>query len=101
MGWVPWVVGVVLLVVAGFAGAYLPRVRARGLDGRVAWSAARAAIGGAAVSRDAAPHEVAEADELLARAELLAAARGGVVAAREAVDCATRADRLWREAAGG
>ncbi|WP_459709968.1 DUF6403 family protein [Actinophytocola sp. KF-1] len=98
MIWV-WVVGVVLIVAAGFAVAYLPRVRARSLSTRTAWSAARAAIDSAAISRDAAPADVPEADDLFARAELLAAGRGGVTAAQEATDCAERADRLWRAAA--
>jgi hypothetical protein len=100
VGWVLWVVGVVALVAAGFAVTYLPRARVRGLRRRTAWSAARAAIDSASVSRDAAP-DVPEADELLTRAELLAAHRGGVAAAEEAADCAARADRLYREAAGG
>jgi hypothetical protein len=90
----------VLLAAAGFGVTYLPRVRARNLQRRTGWSAARAAIDSATVSRDAAPRDVARADELLARAELLVAARGGVAAAEEATDCATWADRLWQEAAG-
>lgn len=97
MSWLVWVVGGVVLVVAGFGVAYLLRSRARGLRRRTAWSTARAAIESATISRDAAPHDVPEADELLARAELLAASGGG---AAEAADCAERADRLWREAAG-
>lgn len=97
MIWV-WVVGVVLLVAAGFAATYLPRARARALRQRTAWSAARAAIASAAVSRDAAVADVPEAGDLFARAELLAANGGGVTAAEEAADCAERADRLWREA---
>ena len=98
MIWV-WIVGAVLLVAAGFAAMYLPRARARALRQRTAWSAARAAIDSAAVSRDAAPGDVPEAEDLFARAELLAANGGGVAAAEEAGDCAERADRLWREAA--
>ncbi|MFC4852137.1 DUF6403 family protein [Actinophytocola glycyrrhizae] len=97
--WV-WVVGVVLLVVAGFGAVYLPRTRARALRLRTAWSAARAAIDSAAVSRDATSADVPEADDLFARAELLAANGGGEAAADEAADCAERADRLWQEAAG-
>ncbi len=100
MIWV-WVVGAVLVVAGGFAVAYLPRVRARSLSTRTAWSAARSAIDSAAISRDAAPADVPEADDLFARAELLAAGGGGVAAAREAADCAERADRLWRAAADG
>lgn len=88
-----------LLVVAGYGAVYLPRARSRSLLRRTAWSTARAAIAGAAVSRDAAPGDVPAAEELFVRAELLAATGGGVAAAEEAVDCAERADRLWREAA--
>lgn len=94
-----WVVGVVLLVAAGFGAVYLPRTRSRSLRRRTAWSAARAAIDSAAVSRDAAAADVPAAEELLTRAELLAASGGGVAAAEEAADCAERADRLWQEAA--
>lgn len=100
MHWV-WVVGVVVLVAAGVVGTYLPRSRARWVGRRTAWSAARAAIVSASISRDAAAREVLEAEELLSRAELLVAGGGGVAVAREAAGCATRADRLWREAAGG
>lgn len=95
-----WVVGVVLLLAAGFALAYLPRARSRALGERTAWSAARAAITSAAVSRDAAANDVPEADDLFARAELLAASGGGADAAREAAECAERADELWRAVAG-
>ncbi|MEU4781313.1 DUF6403 family protein [Micromonospora sp. NPDC023633] len=61
-----WLVGGVLLVGAGFATTLLPRWRARGLEHRTAWSAARAAIDSAAVSRDAAASRVPAADRLLA-----------------------------------
>lgn len=100
MSWLPWVVGVVVLVGAGFGAVYVPRVRAREVERRTAWSAARAAIGAAAVSRDAVSRVVPAADELFARAESLSAHGGGVGAADDATDCAERADRLWREAAG-
>lgn len=100
MIWV-WAGGAVLLVAAGFGVTYLPRARSRALRRRTAWSAARAAIDSAAVSRDAAPHDVPEAGDLFARAELLTAGGGGEAAAEEAADCAERADRLWREAADG
>jgi 3-deoxy-D-manno-octulosonate 8-phosphate phosphatase KdsC-like HAD superfamily phosphatase len=95
-----WVVGVVLLVAAGFVVTYLPRVRARTLRRRTAWSTAHAAIDSAAISRDGASGDVPTADELLTRAQLLAAHHGGLAAAREAADCAARADRLYQEAAG-
>jgi hypothetical protein len=100
VSWLPWVSGAVLLVLAGFGVAYLPRMRSRAAHTRAAWSAARAAIDSAAISRDAAPHDVPAADDLLSRAESLAAGRGGAAAADEAADCAERADRMWREAAG-
>lgn len=89
-----------MLVGAGFVAVYVPRMRGRDVERRTAWSAARAALAAAAVSRDAASHAVPEADDLFERAELLAAHHGGVAAATEAADWATRADRLWRAAAG-
>ncbi|MET7832055.1 DUF6403 family protein [Micromonospora sediminicola] len=93
----PWLGGGVVAVAAGFVAALLPRRRARAEDRRAAWSSARAAIHDAGVSRDASRTPVPEAERLLARAELLAAARGGVDAAREAADHARRADGLWRD----
>ncbi len=101
MTWLIWVAGAVVLAAAGFGAAYLPRMRARDLHRRTAWSTARAALDSAAVSRDAAARTVPAADDLFARAELLVAGQGGPGAAEEAADCAARADRLWREAAGG
>ena len=98
--WLGWLTGALLLVAAGFAAAFVPRWRADARDRAVAWSDARAAIDVATVSRDAASGRLAEADELLARAEAIAAGRGGADAAREAARCARLADRLWREAAG-
>jgi len=101
VSWLIWLIGVVLLFVAGFAAVLLPRRRANELDRRTAWSAARAAIDTAGVSRDAAPARVAEAEQLLARAESIAAEHGGRAAAESAADCARRADRLWRSADHG
>ncbi|MFC5286597.1 DUF6403 family protein [Actinokineospora guangxiensis] len=95
-----WTVGALVLVAAGFWTAYAPRRRTAGLRVREAWSSARAAIDSAGVSRDACPVDVPAAEELLHRAELVAAAGGGPGAADEAESCARRADRLWREAAG-
>ncbi|GHJ13685.1 MULTISPECIES: DUF6403 family protein [unclassified Micromonospora] len=93
----PWLGGALVAVAAGFLATVLPRRRERDRGRRVAWSSARAAIHDAAVSRDAATTPVPEADRLLARAELLAAARdGGADAAREATAHARRADELWR-----
>jgi hypothetical protein len=92
-----WLFGGVLLLVAGLLTTLLPRHRQRARERRVAWSTARAAIGSAAVSRDATAERVPEAEHLLTRAELLAAAeRGGTTAARTAAAHARRADELWR-----
>lgn len=101
MTWLIWPIGVALLIAAGFAAAAVPRWRARERGKLVAWSAARAAIESATISRDAARTEIAEAERLLVRAELIAAGGGGAVAARTATECAQRADGLWRRAAGG
>jgi uncharacterized protein DUF6403 len=101
MTWVVWVLGAVVLVGAGVGATYLPRARERDLRRRGAWSAARAAVDSATVSRDAAGHAVPDADDLLTRAELLVAGHGGARAAAEALDCAERADRMWRAAADG
>jgi len=98
MSWLIWAIGAVVLLAAGFSVAYVPWWRARDLRRRTAWSAARAAIESASVSRDAAAVRVVEAEELLAKAESIAADRGGVTAADLAAHCAERADRLWREA---
>ncbi|MFD6564121.1 DUF6403 family protein [Micromonospora profundi] len=91
-----WLVGGVLLVGAGLATTLVPARRARDRKRRTAWSAARAAIDSATVSRDAAAGPVPAAEQLLARAELIAADRGGVSAARTAEQHAQQADRLWR-----
>lgn len=100
MTWLPWVLGVVVLAAAGFGAAYLPRQRAGDRQQRTAWAAARAALDSAAISRDATQHDLAAANDLYARAELLIAGQGGVAAAEEATDCAERADRMWQEATG-
>ncbi|MFY1624398.1 DUF6403 family protein [Micromonospora sp. HUAS LYJ1] len=92
-----WLAGAVLLVAAGVATTLLPHRRAHAEQRRTAWSAARAAIDSAAVSRDATPGRVPEAERLLTRAESLAGRRGGVDAARAAAEHARQADRLWRE----
>jgi hypothetical protein len=99
--WMVWVVGAVLLVAAGFVAVALPRRRAGGLARRTAWSGAQAAIDTASVSRDGCPVPVAAAEELLSRAELILAGRGGRAAARAAAKCAHQADLLWREASRG
>ncbi|MFV2019953.1 DUF6403 family protein [Micromonospora sp. LOL_023] len=54
----------------------------------------------ASVSRDAAPRPVAEAEQLLTRAQALAADRGGRAAARSATEYARRADQLWQASTG-
>lgn len=98
MTWVVWVVAAVVVAVAGAGVVAVPRLRDRDLRRRTAWSAARAAIDSAAVSRDAATTSQPEAEQLLARAETLAAAHGGPRAAESAHDHAVRADALWRAA---
>lgn len=100
MWWI-WLTGAVLLVAAGAATTLVPRWQARERDRRVAWSAARAAIDSAAVSRDAAGSRVAEAERLLRQAELIAAEHGGPDAARQAARYAERADLLWRAGQDG
>ncbi len=97
--WVIWLIGVAVLATAGYVASFLPRRRAQAMASRTAWSAARAEIETAGVSRDAAPIDVPEAEQLLTRAELIAARRGGAAAAASAADCARRADQLWRAAA--
>jgi len=97
--WVLWPVGAVVLAIAGFVSSLLPKRRAQAAESRVAWSAAQAAIETAGVSRDAAAAPVPAAEQLLLRAELLAARHGGPSAAAEAAECARRADELWRAAA--
>jgi hypothetical protein len=91
-----WLAGGVLLLAAGLLTTLLPRHRQRERERRIAWSTARAAIGSAAVSRDATAARVPEAEHLLTRAELLAAQGGGPTAARTAAAQARRADELWR-----
>ncbi|MER7277133.1 DUF6403 family protein [Dactylosporangium sp. NPDC000244] len=92
-----WLIGAIVLVVAGFAAAYVPRVRTTARQRAAAWADARAAIAVAGVSRDAARERVAAAEELLGRAESIAAGQGGAGAAREAARCARAADRLWQD----
>ena len=99
--WWVWLVGVLVLFAAGGAATLLPRLRVAGVERRTAWSAAHAAIDTASVSRDAASGTVPEAEQLLARAEAVAARRGGRAAAETAAGYARRADRLWREATHG
>jgi 3-deoxy-D-manno-octulosonate 8-phosphate phosphatase KdsC-like HAD superfamily phosphatase len=103
MSWsgVVWVVGGVMLVAAGFLAVAVPLRRSGALERRTEWSGARAAADTAAVSRDACPVTVVEADQLLHRAELILAGRGGRSAARSAAEYAHRADLLWRDAANG
>jgi hypothetical protein len=101
LSWLIWLIGIVLVFAAGFATVLIPRRRAWSLERRTAWSAARAAIDTATVSRDAAAGQVAEAEQLLARAESIAAGHGGRAAADQAAECAQQADRLWRAARHG
>ena len=94
--WLFWIIGALVLIVAGFAMSYVARRRARALHTRSAWAAADAALASARISRDASAVDVESADDLLGRAELIAADRGGPSAAREAELLAARADRWWR-----
>lgn len=98
--WWVWPAGIVLLFAAGVVSVLVPRRRAASLERRTAWSAARAAIDSAAVSRDGSAATVAEADRLLSQAELVVAGGGGVEAARTAAGYARRADAMWRAATG-
>jgi Family of unknown function (DUF6403) len=97
--WPVWLIGGVVLVAAGCAAAVLPRWRARAGTRQAAWTVARSAMESAAISRDAATAPVVEAEQLLARAQTLAAARGGRSAAEAAAGYARRADELWRAVA--
>ncbi|GAA2690301.1 MULTISPECIES: DUF6403 family protein [Actinosynnema] len=94
--WMVWLLGSVVLVIAGFSAAFVPRARASARSAEVARSTALAAIDSAAITRDAGNWYCPEAERLLARAELLMANRGGTASARVAADCARRAERLWR-----
>lgn len=98
MTWVVWVLAAVVVAVAGFGAVAVPRWRERDVRRRTAWSAARAAIDSAAVSRDAAKDPQPEAEQLLTQAETIAAGHGGARAARTAEEHARRADALWRAA---
>jgi Family of unknown function (DUF6403) len=98
MSWLIWLIAAVVLLASGFVGAFLPWRRAQELRKRSAWSRARAAIDSASVSRDACLVTVPDAERLLARAESIAADRGGAKAAGMVSDCAAHADRLWQEA---
>ena len=101
MTWLVWVLGAVVIAAAGAGVVAWPWWRDRDVRRRTAWSAARAAIDSAAVSRDAASAPLPEAEQLLARAETIAAANGGARAAQTAEDHARRADVLWQAAARG
>lgn len=101
MTWLTWLIAAAVLVAAGFLVVALPRWRAHDMRRRTAWSAARAAIESASVSRDAAAGRHDEAEQLLTRAESIAAHRGGTRAARSAQRFAEQADALWRAVPGG
>jgi Family of unknown function (DUF6403) len=97
--WPVWLIGCLALIAAGSATAAVPRWRASAYTRQAAWAAARSAMESAAISRDAATTQVAEAEQLLAQAQTLAAARGGRSAANTAARYARRADELWRAVA--
>ena len=94
--WFIWPAGVLLLLGAGFAVGLLPALRHHRARRVGAWTAARAAMESAAISRDAAAEPVPAAEELLHRAELIIASGGGEPAAATATEYARRADRMWR-----
>ncbi|MCP2253668.1 hypothetical protein LY13_002422 [Prauserella aidingensis] len=93
-----WLIGGLVLIGAGVASAYLPRLRAHAERKRAAWATAKATIAAAEVSRDACTADVPEARRLLSEAEAMS---GGPDAARVATELAERADTLWREARHG
>lgn len=99
--WPIWLIGVLVLALAGFATTFVARRRARDLRVRTAWSSARASIQRATISRNGLPGGElpagnVEAEDLLSEASLLTAARGGLDAAHTAGELADRADALWR-----
>lgn len=98
--WLVWVIGVVVLVVAGMSSVMLARNRSRRAGRAVAVSRARAAIESAQVSRDASSRDVPAADELLDRATLMLADDAGVDAADQAAALAGKADLLWQAGSG-
>ena len=98
--WLIWLVGIAVLVTVGFAATFVPYARRRRQRVDEAWAAARSAIETATIRRDACEATVPEADDLLARAEAIAAEGGGPDAAERAERDARRAGRLWREASG-
>ncbi|MGI8417895.1 MAG: DUF6403 family protein [Nakamurella sp.] len=94
--WLVWVIGVLVLVVAGMGSVVLAGNRTRRAGVEVAVSTARAAIASAQVSRDASSHDVPAADELLDRATLMLANDAGTDAADQAASLAGKADLLWQ-----
>ncbi|AGL18868.1 DUF6403 family protein [Actinoplanes sp. N902-109] len=90
--WGVWVAGAVVLVAAGAGGVVVPRLRGAAGRRRSERAEARAAMAMAAVSREACAGFVPEAEQLLARAEALAAGRNH----RRATAFARRADEMWR-----
>lgn len=98
--WLVWVVGVVVLVVAGMGSVVQVRNGSRRAGRQEAVSTARAAIASAQVSRDASSHDVPAADELLDRATLMLADNAGADAADQAAALAGKADLLWQAASG-
>lgn len=97
MDWKGWLVGIVILVAAGFLLEYQRRRRPARTSRAEAESLAAAAISAAQISKDAAPQPDEEAAELLRRAELLLADSTGPQAARTATELARQADQRWRQ----
>lgn len=98
--WPIWLAGIVVLVAAGVVATFVPQARRRRQRRDEAWAAARSAIEAATIRRDACVVTVPEADDLLARAEAIAAEGGGADLAERAERDARRAGKLWREAVG-
>ncbi|AXB47197.1 DUF6403 family protein [Amycolatopsis albispora] len=98
--WPIWLGGIAVLVAAGTTATLYPHAKRQRQRRGEAWAAARSAIQAATIRRDACEATVPEADDLLARAEAIAAEGGGPHAAERAENDARRAGELWREAAG-
>lgn len=98
--WPIWLVGVVVLVVAGVASVVMVRNRVRRSGRDDAFAGARAALAAAEVSRDACPRQVPAAEALYQQAVLIVAGSRGAAAADRAAELAGQADRLWQRKGG-
>ncbi|WP_029137350.1 DUF6403 family protein [Nakamurella lactea] len=98
--WPIWLIGVLVLVIAGVGSVVVVRNRSRRAGRDEAVAGARAALEAAEVSRDACHGTVPEADQLFDRAHLIISGSTGASGARQAAELADRADRLWQAANG-